>query len=64
MPLHEVNAPKADPTDDYPRCVFCDEQTARREAIFVRQRPICHGCTGDLLAQLAADFRQTPTRIE
>jgi formylmethanofuran dehydrogenase subunit E len=60
MQLHDVNAPQSNPEQQRGSCAICETDVEHQDAVIVRERRVCNSCVGDLLAQLAIDFRRAP----
>ena len=60
MQLHDVNAPQSNPEQSGRACAICENEVQHQDAVIVREKRVCNGCVGDLLAQLAIDFRRAP----
>lgn len=60
MQLHDVNAPVTRPKGEVDRCAICDVEVKPPDSLVVHEKYVCNSCVGDLLAQLAVDFRRTP----
>ena len=58
--MQDVNTPVSETAAELSRCVVCEAMLHRVDAVLVRRKVICNACVGDLLAQLAIDFRRAP----
>ena len=57
MQMHDVNAIR--PNEAASECALCSRSVKADEALIVHNKPLCNSCVGDVLAQLAADFRRS-----